>query len=41
MKAKTSYFTENKNVPFGFFTLSKSLAEVWDNKKDDEWDKFL
>ena len=29
------------NYPQGFFTLSKSQGELWDNENDDEWDKCL
>ena len=30
-----------KGMTGGFFTLPNSIAEFWDNEKDDEWDKYL
>ena len=32
---------QREQIPKGFFTLPNSIAEIWDNKKDDEWDKYL
>jgi len=32
---------KKEQISVGFFTLSNSVAEVWDNEEEDDWDKHL
>jgi len=42
VKEEVAVYENNfKQFSCGFLTLSSPISQLWDNEKDDEWEKYL